>query len=42
MRAKFLQITASVSRVEDDEARENLYALDVLGNVWWFSFPNGP
>lgn len=40
---KFTQIACSVSQglvVNGNEnEKENLYALDVHGRVWWYSFP---
>jgi hypothetical protein len=35
---KFVQLTCSVSG-EGDSEKENLYALDVHGRVWWYRFP---
>jgi hypothetical protein len=36
---KFTQIACSTSHNNDGVEKENLYALDTHGRVWWYRFP---
>ena len=37
-KGRFVQIACSVDNVEHEEGRENLYALDENGVVWWYDW----